>query len=106
MSSSLLENKKDIIEKEKAINLDDIDNKKEFVTVGIVSLVKAIVTKKGSRMAFLSVYNDTTSVEFTLFPNVYDVAYPILKEGNTILLKGHKDTYKRNNFIADEIRKI
>ena len=106
LSSSLLENKKDIIEKEKAINLDDIDNKKEFVTVGIVSLVKAIVTKKGSRMAFLSVYNDTTSVEFTLFPNVYDVAYPILKEGNTILLKGHKDTYKRNNFIADEIRKI
>lgn len=106
LSSSLLENKKDIIEKEKAINLDDIDNKKEFVTVGIVSLVKAIVTKKGNRMAFLSVYNDTTSVEFTLFPNVYDVAYPILKEGNIILIKGHKDTYKRNNFIADEIRKI
>ena len=46
---------------------------------------------------------------YKLVSDVVDImsdAYPILKEGNTILLKGHKDTYKRNNFIADEIRKI
>lgn len=106
LSSSLLKDKKEIMEKENAISLEEIEDKKEFKTVGIVSNIKAIVTKKGNRMAFLSVYDDNSSFEFTLFPNVYDVSYPILKEGNTLLIKGHKDTYKKVSFVVDELRKI
>ena len=107
VSSSLLSEKEEIIKHNNAKSLQDIEEASyQFICVGIVSTLKAISTKKGNRMAFLSLYDDTSQMEFTLFPSTYDTYYPLLKDGNILIIKGHKDNYKKESYIVDEIRKI
>jgi DNA polymerase III alpha subunit len=62
--------------------------------IGIVSKVKTIVTKAGTKMAFLTVYDEESEFEFTLFAEEYSNAYPYLKSGNAIAFLARKDGYR------------
>lgn len=108
VSGSLLSGKENIIKENNAKSLQAIeeDDSYSFIGAGIVSSIKAISTKKGNRMAFLSLYDDTNQMEFTLFPSTYDSYYPLLKEGTILIIKGHRDNYKKSSYIVDEIKKI
>ena len=74
---------------------------------GIVGKCKAIVTKKGAKMAFLTLYDEETELEFTLFAEDYTKGYPYLKEGNAISLTARKDTYRdRQSYLASNIAQL
>ena len=75
--------------------------------MGIVLKAKAIVTKKGNKMAFLTVYDEETEIEATLFADEYSKAYPHLKEGTAISLLLRKDDYRdRQGYIASNIHPL
>ncbi|MBQ9458224.1 MAG: DNA polymerase III subunit alpha [Bacilli bacterium] len=72
--------------------------------IGIVSKVKTIVTKAGTKMAFLTVYDEESEFEFTLFADEYTNAYPYLKSGNAIAFLAKKDGYRgKESYIASQI---
>ncbi len=67
-------------------------NDKESVRVcGIVSGIKELMTKKGDRMAFVSLEDLTGSVEVIVFPEVYAAAMDLLKGEEALLVSGELD---------------
>jgi DNA polymerase-3 subunit alpha len=63
----------------------------EVKICGLVSGLKEIVTKKGDRMAFLTLEDMKGMVEVILFPEVFKTALPLLRGGDPLLLKGTLD---------------
>ncbi len=68
-----------------------LQNGEEVKICGLVSGLKEIVTKKGDRMAFLSLEDMKGFVEVILFPEVYKAALPYLRGGDPILVRGILD---------------
>jgi DNA polymerase-3 subunit alpha len=66
-------------------------NGEEVQICGLVSSLKEIVTKKGDRMAFLSLEDLKGFVEIILFPEVFKAALPYLRGGDPILVRGVLD---------------
>ena len=58
---------------------------------GLVSALKEIVTKKGDRMAFLTLEDMKGFVEVILFPEVFKAALPCLRGGDPLLVEGTLD---------------
>ena len=55
-------------------------------------------------MAFLTVYDEESEFEFTLFADEYTNAYPYLKSGNAIAFLAKKDGYRgKESYIASQI---
>ncbi len=105
ISASPLDFYKDELEKRQAIPLSEIDDKAYFVSAGIISSVRVITTRKGNRMCFLDVYDDISQRNFVLFDETYTASFPSLKEGNIILIEGHKDN-RKEGYVADKISKL
>ena len=63
----------------------------EVKVCGLVSELKEIVTKKGERMAFLTLEDMKGFVEVILFPEVFRTALPLLSGGDPILVRGMID---------------
>ncbi len=78
----------------------------EFVTAGLVKNVKAIITKKGTQMCFLEIYDDLNDMEFTLFEEAYLKSFSALKKDNLVLVTGRKDRIKQDSFLATLVRKV
>ena len=68
-----------------------LQNGEEVKICGLVSGLKEIVTKKGDRMAFLSLEDMKGFVEVILFPEVFKAALPYLRGGDPILVRGILD---------------
>lgn len=91
-----------------AINAD-MDNK--TVTVGgVISSKRAIVTKSGSKMAFLKIEDMFGEAEIVVFPNLYEQVGDRLDQDKIVLIRGKvnakgKDGTLRNEvgLIADDI---
>ncbi len=66
-------------------------NGDEVKVCGLVSQLKEIVTKKGDRMAFLTLEDMSGFVEVILFPEVFKNALPFLKGGDPIVARGTLD---------------
>ena len=58
---------------------------------GLVSELKEIVTKKGDRMAFLTLEDTKGFVEVILFPEVFKAALPYVRGSEPILVRGTLD---------------
>ncbi len=71
--------------------LSKLQNGAEVKICGLVSGVKEIVTKKGDRMAFLTLEDMKGFVEVILFPEVFKAALPCLRGGDPLLIKGILD---------------
>lgn len=84
--------------------LSEFGDQAEVTLGGIVDSVKEHMTKKGERMAFVSLQDLMGSVEVIAFPEIYKAAQSLLKKDVTIFLKGkinlRDDTPK---VIADEV---
>ncbi|NWG04830.1 MAG: DNA polymerase III subunit alpha [Syntrophaceae bacterium] len=63
----------------------------EVKLCGLVSALKEIVTKKGDRMAFLTLEDMKGFVEVILFPEVFKAALPHLRSGSPLLVRGTLD---------------
>ncbi|HUL31466.1 MAG TPA: DNA polymerase III subunit alpha [Thermodesulfobacteriota bacterium] len=71
--------------------LPKLPNGAEVKICGLVSGLKEIVTKKGDRMAFLTLEDMKGFVEVILFPEVFKAALPILRRGDPLIIKGTLD---------------
>ena len=71
--------------------LPKLQNGAEVNICGLVSGLKEIVTKKGDRMAFLTLEDMKGFVEVILFPEVFKMALPYLRTGDPLLVKGILD---------------
>lgn len=101
VSGSPLEGKKEQIQ---SLGLKPLSSLQEGgstgKTVGIVSSVKSILTKKGKRMAFLRLYDESAEEEFILFEEAYNASYAALKEGNIVSLSYQKDRKNEGKYLA------
>jgi DNA polymerase-3 subunit alpha len=71
--------------------LPKLQNGAEVRVCGLVSALKEIVTKKGDRMAFLTLEDMKGFVEVILFPEVFKAALPCLRGGDPLLVSGILD---------------
>ena len=107
ISGSPLEEKKTILLKKGAKALSDLEEAKNPIWVaGIVSEIKSITTKKGSKMAFLTVFDDSDVFEFTLFEEVYQRVHAQIQKGMPLLIKARRDSRKEDRFVAMEIENL
>ncbi|HMK52123.1 MAG TPA: DNA polymerase III subunit alpha, partial [Thermodesulfobacteriota bacterium] len=72
-------------------SLPKLQNGAEVRICGLVSSLKEILTKKGDRMAFLTLEDMKGFVEVILFPEVFKNALPYLRSGDPLLVKGILD---------------
>ncbi len=71
--------------------LAKLQNGAEVKICGLVSALKEIVTKKGDRMAFLTLEDMKGFAEVILFPEVFKAALPCLRGGDPLLVTGTLD---------------
>lgn len=96
---------KDKIAAEGAIPLGEMENQNgTFKTVGIVKDIRAIVTRKGSQMAFLELYDETDEANFVLFSEAYAKCYPVLKDDKIVVVSAHKDYRKENSYLVEDAK--
>ena len=63
----------------------------DVVMVGILTAIKTIYTKKGEKMAFLSLEDETSTYEGVIFPKSMMSCDALLYENNIVALKGDID---------------
>jgi DNA polymerase-3 subunit alpha len=71
--------------------LQERADKEEVKICGIVSGLKELTTKKGDRMAFVTLEDLTGFVEMVVFPEVYQASSELLKSEEPLLVSGTLD---------------
>jgi DNA polymerase-3 subunit alpha len=62
--------------------------KGETITTGLIESVRELFTKKGDRMAFVKLADQTDSIELVAFPEVYQQHRELLQPGACVAIKG------------------
>lgn len=102
VSGSPLSFYKEEIKKAGAYSLSEIDNAPHnFVVAGIIKSIRAIVTKKGTKMCFLEVYDELSDATFILWSEAYLSSFKSLVEEAPVLIEGYKDD--RGGYIASKV---
>jgi len=87
--------------------LPKLQNGAEVRVCGLVSALKEIVTKKGDRMAFLTLEDMKGFIEVILFPEVFKAALPCLRGGDPLLVSGTLDLSEEHIKIkGTEVRSL
>lgn len=90
VSGSPLENYKKEMKEAKAISIEQLVNAKGNVTVfAIIKNIKKHLTKKNQAMAFVSVYDETSEMEITIFPEPYLKSMKALKKNHIVVIEGY-----------------
>ncbi|HKJ05109.1 MAG TPA: DNA polymerase III subunit alpha [Geopsychrobacteraceae bacterium] len=81
-------------------------NDKETVRIcGIVAGIKELMTKRGDRMAFVSLEDLSGSVELVIFPETYAAAMELLRGEEPLLVTGELDIGEEScKVLASEIQ--
>jgi DNA polymerase-3 subunit alpha len=74
-----------------ASELPERTDKEQVRICGIVSGIKELITKKGDRMAFVTLEDLTGSLEIIVFPEVYTTSIELLKGEDPLLVSGELD---------------
>ncbi len=61
------------------------------VTTGLIESIRELLTKKGDKMAFIKLVDQTDSIELTAFPQTYADQKDILQPGTCVAIKGKLD---------------
>lgn len=79
------------------------ENNNKVVTIGgIITDVRTILTKSGSKMAFVKIENKTDEQEIIIFPNTYEQYGGKLVQDNVIKVTGKVNcTDKNGNIVPD-----
>jgi len=85
-------------------NLSEFSHQAEVTIGGIIDTIKEILTKKGDKMAFISLQDLNGSCETVVFPSVYKEAGILLQKDALIFVKGKIDARDDTaKLLADEI---
>ena len=83
----------------------DIDGK--AITVGgLISSVRSIVTKSGSKMAFVKIEDKTSETEIIVFPSIYEVVGGQLLQDSVIRVSGKVNARDRDGNLSTDIKII
>ena len=74
-----------------AADLHERNDKEQVRVCGIVSSLKELMTKKGDRMAFVTLEDLSGSVELVVFPEAYAAAMELIKGEEALLVSGELD---------------
>lgn len=69
-------------------DIGTVNNKQKVTLVGMVTQFREIITKKGTRMAFLQFEDLTAPMEVIVFPNTYAEYESVLKEEVPLIVTG------------------
>ncbi|MFH1800928.1 MAG: DNA polymerase III subunit alpha [Candidatus Omnitrophota bacterium] len=85
-------------------NLSEFNHQAEVTIGGIIDTMKEILTKKGDKMAFLSLQDLNGSCETVVFPGVYKAAGTLIQKDALVFVKGKVDARDDvAKLLADEI---
>jgi DNA polymerase III subunit alpha len=83
----------------------DIDNK--TITIGgIVSSLRTIVTKSGTKMAFVKLEDKTSEAEVIVFPNLYEQVGAKLIQDAVIRVTGKVNARDRDGNVSSDVKLI
>jgi len=83
----------------------DIDGK-SLTIGGLISSVRSIVTKSGSKMAFVKIEDKTSESEIIVFPNLYEVVGGQLLQDAVIRATGKVNARDRDGNLSTDIKLI
>ncbi len=86
-------------------SVDVINSQNDITVAGIVKTVKLIKTKKQEPMAFVTLMDETGEIEMTVFSDLYEISFDVLKHNYALLVKGYYQI-SRGSFIAKELVKL
>ena len=81
---------------------EDTRNGIPVVTTGMVETVRELLTKKGERMAFVKLADQSDTIEMVAFPSVYHDRRELLEPGQCIAVKGRLSIRNDEPTIAIE----
>lgn len=81
-------------------SIQDLELNKKANIACFISTVRIIKTKKGQEMAFISLYDDTSSIDAVMFSSTYEKYKMYLLKNRGLLVKGNKSN---NRSKEDEI---
>ena len=85
-------------------NLSEFNHQADVTIGGIIDTMKEILTKKGDKMAFLSLQDLNGSCETVVFPTVYKAAGALIQKDALVFVKGKVDARDDvAKLLADEI---
>lgn len=92
---------------EGALPLDRIEERSgSFQAAAIVKSCRSIITKKGERMAFLELYDESAEMEFVVFPSVYETCFSYLKNDALVFFAAHLDKKREGTFVIDRLEPL
>lgn len=83
----------------------DVDGKKATIG-GLITTVRSIVTKSGSKMAFVGIEDKTGEGEVIVFPNLYEQIGAKLQQDTVIRASGKISARDRDGNLGDEAKMI
>lgn len=82
-------------------------NKATVQTVGLISALREVITKKGTRMAFGQLEDLTGQAELVIFPDAYASYEAILKSDGAVIIKGTAETDSGTaKILVDEVKAL
>lgn len=87
------------------ISINNIHENMQVSTLGFINAIKEIQTKNNDNMAFIKLMDDVSTIELTLFPDVYK-KYNNLKIGQLVIVKGYTQKRKDIQIVVNEIINI
>mgnify|MGYP002524286487 FL=1 len=107
ISGSPLSLYKDEITAKEATPLSEISSKSgDIWTYGIVKSMRAITTRKGTKMAFLEVYDEISELSAVLFSEAYNEYFPLLKTDALVYLLLRKDKFKDGSYVVLKVEPL
>ena len=88
------------------LNIVDKYFNKTIDTIILVDKIKVINTKKGDKMAFITGSDETSTMEYTLFPKIYN-QYSNIQRGDLLKIRGNVERrLDQIQIIVDKIKKL
>ena len=87
-------------------NVTAENDEKQLVIGGLISGVRTIMTKSGTRMAFVKLENKTSEQEVIVFPNLYEEVGARLEQDNVVKVTGRVSATDKNGNKTNEVKII
>lgn len=77
-----------------------------LATGGIIKQRRIVQTKSGQTMAFVTLYDETGSLEAIVFPRLFETVSASLERGRIVMVTGRKDAEKPNTLLIDQLKDV
>ena len=94
-------------EKYKCLNLSDLKARMISYCVVCIKRIREITTKKGEKMAFLEISDESMTMDAVIFSNEYNRLSSIIELNKFYIIKGNADQREdKIQFIIEDLRKL